>query len=754
MENLKHNTNKNMIRNYIVISLFAISTLLILPSIQSQSDNLQNKAFRLINTTDLINNNNNFNEDNIIPSLLQKLKENGDKACSDLKHQIINLSLDRKIQEIIYTLISNLTPKPNKSVCSANEISVIIKKHLFLNNFFSDNHFSKHQVSVGVIESITNKINQNKENSNPLIKQLDYEYPLNNTQIVKNYFSSINSDELTQESRHSYTMAISKTFSPNFDFSENSILVLINQLFVNVKNKSNTKKFNSTVLFLIGDQCNNNSTNPGMVFTNKNNESILLTFQDVTTAWRNYQNFYLSSFENMPLNKKLLIIIDCPNSNLWINKCNSVRDCRDFSIQALSSNEKLVYKNDMTSFQLSKFFESQGNPVFNKKFSNSNKELGLNIKNSDSENLFYGFYFANLFNFGLETETTSLKKLIYKTTDSGSLYSKIKLDNRLVIKGNSNDNDKSTTTIGLIYDNNIIYVGEISKDNKKHGQGIYYSNKLNFMYEGAFEKNNIKGFGIKYLENDTLHGTSILEGDFSTNLNTNVEDTPEELNSSSYLEDQYGKIVSVSNHKTYIGEVKQNNYNGKGELFDMKGARLIGTFKDGKLHGKGRLLDGNFKYLYFGEFENGKKNGKGVINFGEGTKLKADFIEDKIQKEAEIYYSHNKTTLTVGIEDDKRYGPALMKNASGDEIYSGFWRDDSSVYQVFLDLTNEIESEKKEQEKDKYFSEDNPARNVHVMREIKKPDEYTKLNIEGLKEKKVRREDKKKDNVFDKKSDL
>ena len=105
-----------------------------------------------------------------------------------------------------------------------------------------------------------------------------------------------------------------------------------------------------------------------------------------------------------------------------------------------------------------------------------------------------------------------------------------------------------------------------------------------------------------------------------------------------YLDDGY-----------YIGEFKNNKYNGQGTIILFNGFTSKGEFKNGRLNGKGTItLSNGFKsegtfindvlngqgkitspdgYIYEGEFKNGKLNGQGKITSPDGSIDEGEFKE-------------------------------------------------------------------------------------------------------------------------------
>ena len=70
----------------------------------------------------------------------------------------------------------------------------------------------------------------------------------------------------------------------------------------------------------------------------------------------------------------------------------------------------------------------------------------------------------------------------------------------------------------------------------------------------------------------------------------------------------------------YVGEIKNNKFNGQGALTfpgtGKKSGKYVGEFKNGNYYGQGTLTSGENKYV--GEFKNGKSHGQGVMTYPDG----------------------------------------------------------------------------------------------------------------------------------------
>ena len=129
----------------------------------------------------------------------------------------------------------------------------------------------------------------------------------------------------------------------------------------------------------------------------------------------------------------------------------------------------------------------------------------------------------------------------------------------------------------------------------------------------------------------------------------------------------------------YLGEWKQNKWEGKGTLEKADGERYVGEWQAGKRHGTGvlwkRLPDGSLRKLYSGQWKQGLQSGRGTLNY-EGSK--------------DVYMGewHQGQRAGVGIctygdggvyegewMGDKRHGFGVFDYKSGDH-FEGLWVED------------------------------------------------------------------------------
>lgn len=87
----------------------------------------------------------------------------------------------------------------------------------------------------------------------------------------------------------------------------------------------------------------------------------------------------------------------------------------------------------------------------------------------------------------------------------------------------------------------------------------------------------------------------------------------------------HGKgTLTFSDGASYTGQFENGVYSGFGKLVYADGSSYEGAFKDGKFNGSGTLIyaDGA---SYTGEFENGEFHGNGIMIYRDGAKYEGSF---------------------------------------------------------------------------------------------------------------------------------
>ena len=104
------------------------------------------------------------------------------------------------------------------------------------------------------------------------------------------------------------------------------------------------------------------------------------------------------------------------------------------------------------------------------------------------------------------------------------------------------------------------------------------------------------------------------------------------------LKEGFGTFIDSKGNK-YIGEWKDDKFNGKGRLFSTKGDYYEGYFTDGVMEGRGMFYSKVRGYKYLGEFQNNKFHGKGKLVYENKISYEGDFIEGYKEGEGKLIFS-------------------------------------------------------------------------------------------------------------------
>ena len=233
--------------------------------------------------------------------------------------------------------------------------------------------------------------------------------------------------------------------------------------------------------------------------------------------------------------------------------------------------------------------------------------------------------------------------------------------------------------------NNIIYIGEWTKEGIINGKGRMYKPESKTYIEGEWSKGSLKygriitnkNIYVGYIEDNQYHGKgklmdyigNIYEGDFSSGLK-NGEGKYIYKDGCSY-EGNYKNnemhgigLFKWNNGISYKGEFDKDIFNGKGILKWKDNNIYNGHFKNGHLNGKGVYYWKNENEYYKGEYINNIKNGKGLYLFSNGDIYKGQWNNGKPHGKG-IYETKNK-------------------------IYSGKWKE--GIFLEIIDITSKFQT--------------------------------------------------------------
>jgi hypothetical protein len=184
----------------------------------------------------------------------------------------------------------------------------------------------------------------------------------------------------------------------------------------------------------------------------------------------------------------------------------------------------------------------------------------------------------------------------------------------------------------------------------------------------------------------------------------------------------HGRGIWIKDFNIYVGNFKNDNFNGMGlfineqgdyyfgewknSLYDGFGSLIVGKklayrgfFKNGKKEGIGeeKTEEGNY---YSGEFYNGEKSGKGEYHFSDGTNYVGNFRNSKYSGFGNIDLGKDEYAIGA-FKDGKFDGTMKLGLGEGDTFegnyaenmkmgegryswkdgtkYKGFWKDDVAI---------------------------------------------------------------------------
>jgi len=195
------------------------------------------------------------------------------------------------------------------------------------------------------------------------------------------------------------------------------------------------------------------------------------------------------------------------------------------------------------------------------------------------------------------------------------------------------------------YISEYLYVGEM-KDNRPNGKGAIFSPTLGYgyilRYLGNFEEGKLEGYALSFDWGWSGVLSLEYEGEWSENERSGSGILYQIVESGKYYDcDVYENIealeiydVSISVGMVvgadgiyYVGEFKDNEFDGKGSVYVGESLIYEGELKDGLYHGEGILYFEDGKDIkYKGEFKEGKYHGKGTLYDDDGSvKYKGKF---------------------------------------------------------------------------------------------------------------------------------
>jgi hypothetical protein len=134
---------------------------------------------------------------------------------------------------------------------------------------------------------------------------------------------------------------------------------------------------------------------------------------------------------------------------------------------------------------------------------------------------------------------------------------------------------------------------------------------------------------------------------------------------------------TFANGNKYVGEFRDSKKTGQGTFTFANGNKYVGEFRDDKKTGQGTFTFANGN-KHVGEFRDGKRNGQGTFTFADGNKYVGEFRDDKLNGQGT--FTDSSGSKYVGeFRDDKKNGQGTFTYADG-TVEEGIWKDDTFQY--------------------------------------------------------------------------
>ena len=136
---------------------------------------------------------------------------------------------------------------------------------------------------------------------------------------------------------------------------------------------------------------------------------------------------------------------------------------------------------------------------------------------------------------------------------------------------------------------------------------------------------------------------------------------------------QHQKFQDGNAAGSYIGQSKDGKPHGKGKMVFANGDEYDGGWKDGKMHGEGVCEYANGS-VYKGAWENGKMNGRGEVVFANGNKYEGEWKHGKKHGKGRWIWHNNGDEYDGEWKGDKMNGMGTFKGKDG-MLFEGEYKD-------------------------------------------------------------------------------
>lgn len=148
---------------------------------------------------------------------------------------------------------------------------------------------------------------------------------------------------------------------------------------------------------------------------------------------------------------------------------------------------------------------------------------------------------------------------------------------------------------------------------------------------------------------------------------------------------RHGRGRQVFEDGVYDGWWKDDLYHGPGKLIQNEDDVFIGSFANGKKHGRGSLTvpdkvdDWHLYYghAHVGEFKDGQLHGRGISDLGPQGRVAGSYVQGSLSGYGE-WRSSDGEVYRGYFKNSNRHGPGLLISPTG-ETKKGIWRDGQMI---------------------------------------------------------------------------
>ncbi|MFM7255081.1 MAG: hypothetical protein ACKO3C_05405, partial [Betaproteobacteria bacterium] len=143
----------------------------------------------------------------------------------------------------------------------------------------------------------------------------------------------------------------------------------------------------------------------------------------------------------------------------------------------------------------------------------------------------------------------------------------------------------------------------------------------------------------------------------------------------------FGEATSPDGQR-YVGEFRNDGFDGQGTWAHPNGARYVGEFRDNAFHGQGTFTTpGGDRYV--GGFRNDLRHGRGSFFWASGAAYSGDFVEGRREGFGN-YKFNNGNRYTGGFRNDAFQGQGIQYRASGTVLRGGVWEGEKLLEALAL----------------------------------------------------------------------